>query len=216
MSPSSPAAASSLELLQPGVVLEQVARPSAPGPRRAPPPPRARPRHAACASGFSTKQCLPAPARARPARRGSGTGVATTTASSAGSARSSSRSAVARAGGKRRRQRARASGGAVADPGQLGVRQPLEVSRQVRAPVAEPDDPDPNGRPRSQAHQVRRLDPARDATEVHHERRLRDHALDVEAGVRGHDHRAVRALRARLASGSGQVELGQLRHVSSW
>ena len=170
MSPSSPERGELAEPLEPGVVLQQVADHQHPVRCRAPPPPPRSPSATDCASGFSTKQCLPAASTRSASSACVGTGVATTTASRPGSAsRSSSVGGRARAG-ERRAPSARARPRSRRRAKQLGVGQPVEVAGEVGAPVAEADDAHADRR-RSQPHQVRRLDAARDAAEVDHERR---------------------------------------------
>ena len=93
------------------------------------------------ASGFSTKQCLPASSTRSASAAWVGTGVASTTASSVWVGEQ-----VVEVGGEARaRERARAALarglGRVAAPGELAARQRGEVAREVRAPVAEAGDP---------------------------------------------------------------------------
>ena len=96
-----------------------------------------------CASGFSTKQCLPAASTRSASSACVGTGVATTTASSASVGQQLVQVGRRARIGEGRRRRARAPRRAVAEPGELGAGQAVEVARQVRAPVAEPDDARP-------------------------------------------------------------------------
>ena len=86
--------------------------------------------------------------------------------------------------------------GLVADPGQLGSGEPVEVAREVRAPVAEADHADALT---SQPHEVRGLDAARDAAEVDHERRLlRPAARRPAPGGRSRSRRSRRPRATQL------------------
>jgi hypothetical protein len=108
MSPSSPEAATSLSLATPGWYSSRWPTISVLPERSA----AATARSASstdCASGFSTKQCLPASSTRSASAPWVGTGVASTTASSASSASRSSRSAVKRVPGKLGAQRSRAA-----------------------------------------------------------------------------------------------------------
>ena len=82
--------------------------PSASAPRARPRRPPASASAAVVASGFSTKQCLPASATRTASSAWVGTGVASTTASSSGSSSSSSQLARGARAGKRCAARARA------------------------------------------------------------------------------------------------------------
>src|SRR5918992_6387053 len=159
-----------------------------------------------CASGFSTKQCFPA-RRTRSARAACvGTGVASATASrSASSSRSSSAVAVLAPGWAAAWRSSRS--GEASQSHATSARRPRFRAR-FGPQYPSPTTPILTGE-RSQAHQVRRLDAARDAAEVDHERRLAHQPLDVEVRVGGHDHDAVRVLRPLAA----EPEVGQLGDV---
>ena len=126
-----------LELRDARVVLEQVADHQQPPAALAPRRPRAR-RRRPCASGFSTKQCLPASstrsASARVGRDGRGEDDRVELGSSASR---SSRSAVKRALGNAARAALARASACVAAPGQLAAGHGGEVAGEVRAPVAE-------------------------------------------------------------------------------
>ena len=94
------------------------------------------------ASGFSTKQCLPASRTRTASSAWLGTGVASTTASSSGSASRSSRSPVKRASRNWRANRSRTSARPSQHQRSSRRRQRVEVAREVRAPVAQADDAD--------------------------------------------------------------------------
>ena len=93
----------------------------------------------------------------------------------------------------RRRRRAR----------QLGAGQPVEVAGEVRAPVAEADDPDARHRRTRFGASMPRVTPRKSTTSG----ASRDDALEVEPGVGGHDHGAVQV----LGHSERQAVLGQLR-----
>ena len=126
-----------LELVDAGVVLQQVphhqhlARPPL-GARR-----RARRRVTDWASGFSTKQCLPASRTRTACSAWPGTGVASTTASSSGSPSRSSKRSVNRAPGNWRAMRARTSSRPSQHQRSVGVGQ----TRRSCAPGWDPSSP---------------------------------------------------------------------------
>ena len=164
------------------------------------------------ASGFSTKQCLPAASTRSAIAACVGTGVATATASRSGSASSSSRSAVWRASGNAWPWRSRALVVGVAEPGQLDARQAVEVAGQVGAPVAQPDDPDPHGRVAQSrttcGDSMPRVTPRRSTTDG----APATTAGDVQARVGGHDDRAVGALQRLVQRQVVELEVRQRGH----
>ena len=107
------------------------------------------------------------------------------------------RRSMPRTPGKRARPAVERLLRAVADPGQLGARQLVEVAGEVRAPVAEADHADPDGWRHRRTRFGARL-AARHAAEVDDERRGGEDLLEVEARVGGDDDRAVARLELRL------------------
>ena len=95
-------------------------------------------------SGFSMKTCFPASSAAAARSWCVETGVAIATASSSGSSSISSIEVVVRTSACRRSWASRSSGPQIAGPGELRALARDDVSRQVRAPVPQPDDADPN------------------------------------------------------------------------
>ena len=113
--------------------------------------------------------------------------------------------------------RSRASSDAVADPAQLGAGQAVEVAGEVRAPVAEADDPDPD-RSASQADQVARalmprVTPRKSTTSG----ARADHLVASSSGWRGDDHRAVARLERRVErlASAGRARAARAR-TASW
>ena len=68
-------------------------------------------------------------------------------------------------------------------------------------------------RPPLEAHQVRRFDPARHATEVQNERGIVNDLLVVDRRVGGDDADQVGGGEGLLQPGGGEVEVRQLGHV---
>ena len=201
-----------LQLRHAGVVLEQVSRPSGRGPPAAASSTTAAASAADCASGFSTKQCLPARRTSVASRACEGTSVATTTASSSGSASRSPEVGGEPRAGERALQPLALLRRDVAAPAQLATVERSEVAGQVRPPVAEADDArrdvasrcSPGARTGSKAHQIGGVDLARDAAEVEHQLGAGDDPAVVDLPVRGHDHDQVRLPRApRRAAWTG-------------
>ena len=214
MSPSSPASAISFSFSTPGVVLEQVADHQHPARPPRPRRPRARRRRpTAPAASRRSSACRPR-ARARRGRRGSARRWRPRR-------RRARRRRAGRRGqpwraraGERGAQRAR---GLLASASQIqrssAPGEPVEVAREVRAPVAEADDARPRTGARSQAHQVRGLDAARDAAEVDDQRRLatiRSRSRPGWAVTITAQSAPSSALVERLGR---EAELGQLGHV---
>ena len=99
-----------------------------------------------CAIGFSTKQCLPASSTRRASAAWLGTGVASATASTVSSASTSSRSPVKRTRGEpASATRARCSSEASQHHASSAPRRRAYVARDVRTPVAQTGDSDPQG-----------------------------------------------------------------------
>ena len=146
MSPSSPRVHDLLERLDARGGTRAGGRPSARVRRRAAAATTCSASATDWASGFSTKQCLPASQHplAR-APRGVGTGVASDDRVElvVGQQLVERRRWRARSRERPRPSARRASSDSSQSQAQLGVRQPVEVAREVRAPVAEADDARP-------------------------------------------------------------------------
>ena len=217
MSPSSPESAISLQLVDARVVLQQVAdHEHACRPRAA----ASTARSASAtdwASGFSTKQCLPASStRDGQRRRGWAPAWRARPRRASGRSSRSSSSPVKRVPAERGAQpRARRPRRASQHHAQLAAGQRVEVAGEVRAPVAEADDADATAPARRHSRTtLRGRDAAGDAAQVEHAAaRARRHRVVVDARVRGDDHRQVGAVERLVERRDAQAELGQLGHV---